>query len=79
MNTNTESLSSTFYFGLSVEVIYRMETYSWVRFCGQDLIVDTDDLVPVQRVQPGLPSPLFSGRPCPEPVLFQHARIAATR
>jgi hypothetical protein len=68
MNTNTENLSRTFYFGLSVEVVHQMETCSLVRFSGHDSIVDTDDLVPDQRTQP-----------CPEPVRFLHARVATTR
>ena len=76
MNTNTENLSRTFYFGLSVEVVYRMETCSLVRFSGQDLIVDTDDLAPVQRIQPGRTRPFSAKRPCPEPVRFLQARVA---
>ena len=53
MNTNTENLSRTFYFGLSVEVVHRMESCSWVRFSGQDLIVDTVDLSPVPKNRGG--------------------------
>jgi hypothetical protein len=75
MNTNTEGLSRTFYFGLSVEVVYRMETCSWVRFSGQDLIVDTEDLVLVQRIQPGLTRTFSPERSCPEPVRFLHASV----
>jgi len=74
MNTNTENLSRTFYFGLSVEVIHRMETCSLVRFSGQDSIVDTDDLTPDQRIQPGL-TRSHSPERCPEPVRFLHASV----
>ena len=79
MNTNTENLSRTFYFGLPVEVVHKMETCSLVRFSGQDSIVDTDDLAPVQRIQPGLIRPRSPERSCPEPVRFLHARVATTR
>ena len=75
MNTNTEHLSRTLYFGLSVEILFRMETCSWVRFSGQDLIVDTEDLVPVQRIQPGLTRPLSPERSCPEPVRILRASV----
>ena len=75
MNTNTEGLSRTFYFGLSVEIVHRMETCSLVRFSGQDSIVDTDDLAPVQRIEPGLTRPLSPERSCPEPVRFLHASV----
>ena len=75
MNTNTEHLSRTLYFGLSVEIVFRMETCSWVRFSGQDLIVDTEDLVPVQRIQPGLTRPLSPERSCPEPVRILRASV----
>ena len=50
-------------------------TCSLVRFSGQDLIVDTDDLAPVQRIQPGLTRPLSPERPAPEPVHYLHARV----
>ena len=79
MNTNTENLSRTFYFGLSVEVVDRMERCSLVRFSGQDLIVDTEDLAPVPMIQPGLTSPLSAEQSCPAPVRFPQARAAATR
>ena len=79
MNTNTENLSRTFYFGLPVEVVYRMETCSLVRFSGQDLIVDTDDLAPVQRFQPELTRLFSPEQSCPEPAHFLHARVATTR
>jgi len=36
MNANTENLSTTFYFGLSVEVVHRMKTCSLVSFSGRD-------------------------------------------
>ena len=75
MNTNTENLSRTFYFGLSVEVVHRMETCSLVRFSGQDSIVDTVDLSSVQRIQPGLTRPRSPERPAPEPVHYLHARV----
>jgi len=77
MNTNPENLSRTFYFGLSVEVVHKMETCSLVRFSGQDSIVDTVDLTPVQRIQPGLglTRPLSPERPSPEPVRYLHARV----
>jgi len=75
MNTNTENLSRTFYFGLSVEVIHRMETCSLVRFSGQDSIVDTEDLAPDQRIQPGLARSHSPERSCPEPVRFLHASV----
>ena len=75
MNTNTENLSRTFYFGLSVEVIHRMETCSLVRFSGQDSIVDTDDLTPDQRIRPGLARSHSPERSCPEPVRFLHASV----
>ena len=78
MNANTENLSTTFYFGLSVEVVHRMKTCSLVRFSGRDSIVDTDDLATVQRIQPGLTRTL-SPQSCPEPTPFLHARVAATR
>ena len=79
MNTNPENLSRTFYFGVSVEVVHKMETCSWVRFSGQDFVVDTDDLALVQRIQPGLTRLHSSERSCPEPVRFLQARIATTR
>ena len=75
MNTNTENLSRTFYFGLSVEIVHRMETCSLIRFSGQDSIVDTDDLIPVQRIQPGLTRPLSAERSCPEPVRTLRASV----
>jgi len=78
MNANTENLSTTFYFGLSVEVVHRMKTCSVVRFSGRDSIVDTDDLATVQRIQPGLTRTL-SPQSCPEPTHFLHASAAATR
>ena len=74
MNATTENLSRTFYFGLSVEVVHRMETCSWVRFSGQNLIVHTDDLTPVQRIQPGLTRLLSPERLCLEPIRFSQAR-----
>jgi len=75
MNASTENLSRTFYFGVSVEVVYGMETCSLVRYSGQDLIVDTVDLSPVQRFQPGLTRPLLSERLCLEPIRFPHAGV----
>ena len=75
MNTNTEGLSRTFYFGLSVEIVHRMETCSWVRFSGQDSIVDTDDLTPVQGIQPGLTRPLLPEPPSSKPVRYLHASV----
>ena len=79
MNANKENLSRTFYFGLSVEVVHKMETCSLVRFSGQDSIVDTDDLAPVQRIQPGLTTPRSPEPSCLESVRFLHARVATTR
>lgn len=79
MNTQTDNLTKAFYFGLPVEVVYKMETCSWVRFSGQDLIVDTDDLAPAQGIQPGLTRPLSPERLCPKPVRFLHAGVATTR
>jgi hypothetical protein len=70
LDASTENLSRTFYFGVSVEVVYGMETCSLVRFSGQNLIVDTVDLSPVQRIQPGLIRPRSLERSCPEPVAF---------
>jgi hypothetical protein len=78
MNANTQNLSRTFYFGLSVEVVYGMETCSLVRFSGQDLIVDTVDLSPAQRIQPELTRPLSSERLCLKPIRFLHAGVAVT-
>jgi hypothetical protein len=75
MNVSTENLSRTFYFGVSVEVVYGMETCSLVRFSGQNLIVDTVDLSPVQRIQPGLTRPLSSERVCLEPIRFPRAHV----
>jgi len=79
MNANTENSSTTFYFGLSVEVVHRMKTCSLVRFSGRDLIVDSDDLAPVQRFQPELARFLPPEQSCPEPAHFLHARVATTR
>jgi hypothetical protein len=79
MNANTENSSTTFYFGLSVEVVHRMKTCSLVRFSGRDSIVDTDDLAAVQRFQSGLSRPLSSEQSCPEPAPFLYASFAATR
>ena len=76
MNANTENLSRTFYFGLSVEVVYGMETYSLIRSSGQDLIVETVDLSPVQRIQPRLTRPLSLERLCLEPIRVPHASVA---
>jgi len=80
MNAKTKKSSTTLYFGLPVEVVHRMETCSLIRFSGQDTIVDTDDLTPVQRIQPGLlagpPSPEQS---CPEPALFLYSRVATAQ
>ena len=73
MNANTENSSTTFYFGLSVEVVHRLKTCSVVRFSGRDSIVDTDDLG-----QPGLTRTL-SPQSCPEPAPFLYASVAATR
>jgi len=53
MNAKTKKSSTTLYFGLPVEVVHRMKTCSLIRFSGQDTIVDTDDLTPAQRTQPG--------------------------
>ena len=52
-----------------------METCSLVRYSGQDLIVDTVDLSPVQRIQPGLTRPLSSELLCLEPIRFPHASV----
>ena len=76
MNANTENLSRTFYFGLAVEVVHKMETCSLVRFSGKDSIVDTDDLSPVQRIQPRLTRPLSLERLCLAPIRFPHASVA---
>ena len=78
MNANTENSSTTFYFGLSVEVVHRMKTCSLVRFSGRDSIVDTDDLATIQRIRPGLTRTL-SPQSCPEPAPFLYASVAATR
>ena len=75
MNANTENSSTTFYFGLSVKVVYGMETCSLVRFSGQDLIVDTVDLSPVQRIQPGPARPISSEQLCLGPVRCPPARV----
>ena len=75
MDAGTENLSRTFYFGVSVEVVYGMETCSLVRFSGQNLIVDTVDLSPVQRIQPGLTSLLSSEQVCLEPIRFPRAHV----
>lgn len=32
------------YFGLSVEIIFRMRNYSLIRWCDHESIVDTEDL-----------------------------------
>ena len=80
MNANTRKSSTTLYFGLPVEVVHRMETCSLIRFCGQDTIVDTNDLTPAQRNQPGsLAGPFSSEQPCPEPTLFLHSTVATAR
>ena len=76
MNANTENLSTTFYFGLSVEVVHRMKTCSLVRFSGRDSIVDTDDLATVQLIQPGRTRPRSAKQSCPAPVHFLRARVA---
>ena len=73
MNANTENSSTTFYFGLSVEVVHRMKTCSLVRFSGRDSIVDTDDLAIVQRIQPGLTRTLSPQQSCAEPAHFLYA------
>ena len=70
MNANVQNLTTTLYFGLSVEVVHKMENYSWVRFSGHDAIVDTDDLSPVQRIQLGLTRTLSSERLGLEPIAF---------
>ena len=79
MNANTENLSTTFYFGLSVEVVHRMKTCSLVSFSGRDSIVDTDDLATVQGFQPGLTRTLSPEQSCPEPAHFLYASVAAPR
>ena len=79
MNTNAENLNRTLYFGLSVEVVDRMETCSLVRFCGQDLIVDTHDLAAVQSIQPGLTRLLSAEPSCPAPVRSLQASVATAR
>ena len=79
MNANTENSSTTFYFGLSVEVVHRMKTCSLVRFSGRDSIVDTDDLATVQRIQPGLTRTLSPQQSCAEPAHFLYASVATTR
>ena len=75
MKPKTESLSRTFYFGVSVEVICGMETCRLVRYAGQDLIVDTVDLSPVYRIQPGPTKPLSSDRICLKPVRFPQPSV----
>ena len=75
MNADTKNLSKTFYFGISMEVVYGMETCSLVRYSGQDLIVDTVDLSPLQRIQPGLARRSSSERLCLEPIRFPHASV----
>jgi hypothetical protein len=78
MNANTKKASTTLYFGLPVEVVHRMKTCSLIRFSGQDTIVDTDDLTPLERIQPGsLTGPLSQS--CPEPDLFLHAMVATAQ
>lgn len=78
MNANTENLSRTFDFGLSVEVLHKMEICNLVRFSGQDVSVDSNDLAPVQRIQSGLTTPRSAEWSCPESVRFLHARVATT-
>jgi hypothetical protein len=71
MNTNTENVSRTFYFGLSVEIVHRMEACSLIRFSGRDLIVDTADLASDQGIPLG-PTGSFS----PEPIRLCQAKAA---
>ena len=80
MNAKTKNSCTTLYFGLPVEVVYWMKTCSLIRFSGQDTIVDTDDLTPVQRIQTGLlAGPLSPEQSCPEPTLFLHSTVATAR
>ena len=75
MNANVQNLTTTLYFGLSVEVVHAMKNCSWVRFSGHDAIVDTDDLAPVQGLRP----PLSLQRSFPETAQVLHNRVAAGR
>ncbi len=78
MNTTTDNLSRAFYFGLPVEVVYRMETCSLVLFSGQGLIVDSDDLTTEQRTQCGSTGLRSPQRPSAEPVRLPQAKAART-
>jgi len=77
MNANTKNSSTTFYFGLPVEVVHKMKTCSLVRFSGRDSIVDTDDLALVQGFQ--LTKPHSPEESRPEFVRLPYARVATTR
>ena len=76
MDVRTNDLTRVFYFGLPVEVVDKMEAYSLVRFSGRDLIVDTHDLTPDQRVQVGSVEPHYPERSRPKPVGFLRTSAA---
>ena len=45
MNPEVQSLRTATYFGLRVEVIHQMESWTLIRFFGGKFVVDTTDLV----------------------------------
>jgi len=79
MNTNTENLAKTFYFGLTVEIVYRLKACSVVRYSGREIIVDATDLIAEPGIQIGSIERCPPDRSYPEPVLLTHVRTATTR
>ena len=46
---NPAAKESASYFGLTVEIIFRMRSYSLIRWCDRESIVETRDLLMAQR------------------------------
>lgn len=51
MNTKASCPTIATYFGLEVEVITRMETWSLIRYQGRELVVETCELVFTNVIQ----------------------------
>ncbi len=51
MKSEQQKQNLAIYFGLVIEVIYRMENYSMICFRGRKCIVETADLVAIEMSQ----------------------------
>jgi hypothetical protein len=64
MNPEAQSLRMAIYFGLPVEVIHQMESWTLIRFSGAKFVVDTTDLVvdpEMAAEQVETPAPIMVG------------------